>query len=185
VTTEKHLGALDEPGMKEVRPGVWSLRIFVGRRPNGSPVQRRRTVDSGTGRVGVGVREARMELAKMRAEVQEDGGTRRTMAASSYTVEKLLDRYIAHCEQQGRSPTTLHEYRRLAAKVLVPRFGTMKVADLDQDHLDALYDELGVKGLGAQKHPPRPFPHVGIAPVRAEEEDCQAQHRQRRQSASS
>lgn len=146
MTTEKQLGDLDEPGLKEIRPGVWALRIFVGRRPNGSPVQRRRLVDSGTGRIGAGVREARTELAKMRAEVQEDGGTGRTMAPAGYTVAKLLDRYIAHCEDQGRSPTTLHEYRRIAAKVLVPRFGTMRVDDLDQDDLDALYADLKASG---------------------------------------
>ena len=147
MTIEKQLGALDEPGMKEIRPGVWALRVFVGRRANGSPVQRRRLVDSGTGRIGAGVREARAELVKMRAEVQEDGRTGRMMAPSGYTVGKLLDRYIAHCEDQGRSPTTLHEYRRIAAKVLVPRFGNMRLEDLDQDHLDAMYADLKASGL--------------------------------------
>jgi len=106
-------------------------------------------VDSGTGKVGAGVREARTELAKMRTEVQEDGGTKRTVAASDYTVAKLLDRYVIHCEQQDRSPTTVREYRRLADKVLVPKLGTVKLADLDQDHLDALYAELRRKGLKA------------------------------------
>jgi len=135
--------------MKEIRPGVWALRIFVGRRANGSPVQRRRLVDSGTGRVGAGVREARTEMAKMRAEVEENGGTKRTAVATGYTVAKLLDRYIAHCETQDRSPTTVHEYRRIADKVLVPKFGTMRLDDLDQEHLDALYAELRATGLKA------------------------------------
>ncbi len=90
----------------------------------------------------------------MKAEVQEDGGTKRTMVPSGFTVAKLLDRYIAHCEVQGRSPTTLHEYRRLAETVLKPRFGTMRLDALDQDHLDALYADLRSKGLsgGSIRH---------------------------------
>ena len=69
-------------------------------------------MDSRTGKVNAGVREARTELAKIHAEVEEDGGTRRTVVASGYTVAELLDRYIVHCEAQDRSPTTVHEYRR-------------------------------------------------------------------------
>jgi integrase len=84
----------------------------------------------------------------MKAEVQDDGGTKRTVV-TSITVGALLDRYLVHCEQQDRSPTTLHEYRRMAEKVLKPRFGTMRVGDLDHDHLDALYADLRAKGLRA------------------------------------
>lgn len=146
VTSQKHLGGLDEPGLKEVRPGVWALRVYAGRRPNGSPVQRRRLVDSGTGRVNAGIREARTELAKMRAEVQEDGGSRRTMPPTGLTVAKLLDRYITHCETQDRSPTTIREYRRIVAKILVPRLGSLQLDDLDQDHLDRMYADLAATG---------------------------------------
>ena len=142
------LGALDEPGMKEVRPGVWHLRVFAGRRPNGSPVQLRKTVDTGTGRVGAGVREARVVLVQMRAEVEESGSKRKPVTAG-YTVAKLLDRYIDHCEQHDRSPTTVHEYRRIADKVLIPRLGHTKLADLDQDDLDALYREMKIEGKKA------------------------------------
>ena len=131
-----------------MRAGVWRLRVYVGRDANGRPVQKCRTVDSRTGRVGGGVREARSELTKMKAEVQKDGGTRRTVAAGC-TVAQLLDRYVTHCEQQDRSPTTVHEYRRMAEVVLKPRFGTMRVAKLDQDDLDDLYADLKSKGLGA------------------------------------
>jgi integrase len=134
--------------MREIRPGVWALRVYVGRNAVGAPVQRRRLVDSGKRKAGAGVRQARAELAKMRTEVQENGGTKR-VTTTSYTVAKLLDRYIGHCEQQDKSPTTVREYRRIAEKTLVPRFGNVKVDDLDQDHLDALYAELKRKGLKA------------------------------------
>jgi integrase len=149
MTAEKRLGAQNEPGMKEVRPGVWHLRVFVGRDTNGNPVQKSKTVDSGTGKVGAGVREARAARVLMKAEVEENGGTRRTVASSGLTVAKLLDRYIAHCETQDRSPTTVQEYRRLADKVLVPRFGPMKVDRLEHEDLDAFYAELKARGLSA------------------------------------
>jgi integrase len=146
-TTPKALGASDEPGMKEIRPGVRALRVYVGRSTSGRPIQRRRLVDSGTGKMCAGVREARTELAKMRTEVQDDGGTKRLTTTTGYTVTKLLDRYLAHCEQKDLSPTTVREYRRIATKVIGPRLGKARVADLDQDHLDALYAELKAKGL--------------------------------------
>jgi hypothetical protein len=59
MATKRAVGDLDEPGLKEVRPGVWHLRVYAGRRPSGSPIQYRKTVDSGTGRIGAGIREAR------------------------------------------------------------------------------------------------------------------------------
>ena len=147
--TAKVLGASDEPGMKEVRPGVWALRVYVGRSKSGAPIQKRRQVDSGTGKSGAGVREARTELAKMRTEVQEDGGTKRVTATTGYTVAKLLDRYIANCEQRDLAPRTVQEYRRLATKVIGPCLGKIRLADLDQDHIDALYGELKDRGLKA------------------------------------
>jgi hypothetical protein len=49
-TTPKVLGASDEPGMKEIRPGVWALRVYTGRSTKGTPIQKRRQIDSGTGK---------------------------------------------------------------------------------------------------------------------------------------
>jgi integrase len=104
-------------------------------------------VDSGTGKVNAGIREARTALATMRAEVEQEGGTSRRAVGNGTTVGELLDRYIAHCESQDRSPTTVHEYRRLAEQVLKPALGTIRVENLDHDHLDRLYADLRFKGL--------------------------------------
>jgi integrase len=133
--------------MKEVRPGVWQLRVFIGRDSNGRPIQKSRTVNSGTCKAGAGIREARAVLQKMKNDVEENGGTRRTVASTGLTVAKLLDRYIDHCETQDRSPTTIAEYRRIADKILVPRFGAAKVDRLDHEQLDAFYVELRGQGL--------------------------------------
>ena len=128
---------------------MWQVRVFIGRDANGRPVQKSKTVDSGTGKAGAGIREARALLHALKAEVEENGGTRRTAATTGLTVAKLLDRYIEHSTQQGRSPTTIHEYRRIADKMLGPRFGAMKVDRLEHEHLDAYYAELRGQGLSA------------------------------------
>jgi hypothetical protein len=86
---------------------VWRLRVFAGRDASHRPIQRRRTLDSRTGKVNAGVREARAALTQMRAEVQEAVGTGRTAVETGWTVARFMDRCIAHCETQDRSPTTL------------------------------------------------------------------------------
>jgi len=58
----------------EVAPGVWRLRVYAGRRPNGTPIQITKTVRTGDGRPGSGARAADRTLAKMVAEV--DNGKR-------------------------------------------------------------------------------------------------------------
>src|SRR5579875_1605986 len=92
----------------EVRPGVWRLRVYVGRRPNGTPIQVTKTIDTTEGKTvkpGSGVRRAEAELAAMVAKLE--GGT----AGSATTVGGLLDRFIAHAEAIGRAPTTTVKYR--------------------------------------------------------------------------
>ena len=55
----------------EVRPGVWRLRVYVGRNANGSPVQRTKTIRTldKNPKPGAGTRLADRELANMIAEV--------------------------------------------------------------------------------------------------------------------
>ena len=53
------------PGMREIRPGVWRLKVYAGRHPNGSPIQLTKTIDSGQSKPGAGIRLAERELAKM------------------------------------------------------------------------------------------------------------------------
>jgi hypothetical protein len=120
--------------MQEVRPGVWRLRVYAGRRPNGSPIQVRKTVYGG-------VRIAERELAKLVNSV--DSGK---IVADVGTFGELLDRWLEHCEALGRSPTTLREYRRIAEKVIRPDLGRLKLSKLTAAHLDRLYQKLTENG---------------------------------------
>lgn len=55
--------------------------------------------------------------------------------------------FLEHAESQGRSPTTLREYRRLAERVVVPELGKVKLAKLTARDLDNLYAKLTKRGL--------------------------------------
>jgi len=126
--------------MKEVRPGVWRLRVYVGRKENGQPIQVTKTVRGTEERAGSGKRMAQRELAAMVAKASSSTTTRAT------TVTELLDQWLAHLETLGRSPTTLREYRAIARRVVRPELGTVKVRALTARQLDTLYAKLTAKG---------------------------------------
>ena len=125
----------------EVAPGVWRLRVFVGRNANGNPIQRSKTVHAPEHKPGAGTRLADRELARMITEASK-GST----ATGNETVGQLLDRFLEHSESLGRSPTTLREYRRIAETVLRPELGRIKLSRLTALDLDRLYAKLTAKG---------------------------------------
>jgi integrase len=126
--------------MIEVRPGVWRLRVFVGRNAQGSPIQAMRTVSAPTARPGAGKRLAERELAAMVAAASSG-----KLAVENGSVEQLIKSWLDHIEP-NRSPTTMRKYRDLADRVVVPEFGSLKLRSLSARHLDALYAKLSAKG---------------------------------------
>jgi integrase len=128
----------------EIAPGVWRLRVYVGRRANGTPIQRSKTIHLGGNapKSGAGVRTADRELAKMIADASKGKA-----ATGSETLDQLLDMYLEHAESLGRSPTTLKEYRRLADVIVRPELGKLKLAKLTARDLDQLYARLTKRGL--------------------------------------
>jgi integrase len=125
----------------EVAPGVWRLRVFVGRNANGNPIQRSKTIHAPEHKPGAGTRLADRELARMITEASK-GST----ATGNETVGQLLDRFLEHSESLGRSPTTLREYRRITETVLRPELGRIKLSRLTALDLDRLYAKLTAKG---------------------------------------
>jgi integrase len=117
------------------------LRVYAGRGPNGSPIQITRTVVGEAGRAGGGVRKARSELAKMRSSVAKG-----QVHTGTETVGELLDRWLAHCESKGLSPTTMRKYRSIAERVVRPELGRVRLSKLTAGHLDRLYAKLTAKG---------------------------------------
>jgi integrase len=133
----------------EVSPGVWRLRVFVGRRPNGTPIQVRKTVraplpnGARARKPGAGSRLADKELAAM---VNKATKGQLRQPGSGPTVAQILDDYMEVCELKDRSATTIREYRRIADTVLVPAFGELRAQALTAKHLNRLYGDLKKKG---------------------------------------
>ncbi len=128
----------------EISPGVWRLRVYVGRNAKGSPIQRSKTIRAPERKPGAGTRLADREIAKMIAEASK-GST----ATGTETVGQLLDRFLEHAESLGRSPTTLREHRRTIETTLRPELGRIKLAKLTAADLDRLYARLTARGLKA------------------------------------
>jgi integrase len=125
----------------QIAPGVWRLRVFVGRNAKGHPIQRSKTIRvDGTG-PNAGVRKANEELAKMVADV-----ARGNRASGTETVGELLDRFLDHSASLGRSPTTLRKYHQIADAVVRPELGRIKLSKLSAQDLDRLYGALTAKG---------------------------------------
>jgi integrase len=133
---------------REIRPGVWELRVSLGRDPVTSRYRQvSRTITTkaaGTTRKtsNVGVREAEQALAELVAEA----ATMRP--ATDGTVAALMDRWLDHAART-LSPTTLAEYRRLVDRRIAPAIGAIRLRDLTAADLDGLYGALLDDGLAA------------------------------------
>jgi integrase len=128
---------------REIAPGVWRLRVYVGRNARGNPIQHSKTIHAGgkKPKPGAGVRIADRELANMIAAANK-GNT----ATGSETVGGLLDAFLEHAESRDRSPTTLRKYRQIADTVLRPELGRIRLSKLTARDLDLLYGRLTKKG---------------------------------------
>lgn len=114
---------------RQRQPGVWELRVYLGRDPmTGRPLQRSRTFRGGS-------RAANDALVKLLDDA------RREPIASHGTVATLIDRYLAFLETRGASPKTLASYRSNASAV-VERIGNVPLHEVTASTIDGLYDWL-------------------------------------------
>ena len=133
----------------EISPGVWRLRVYVGRRANGTPIQVTKTVraplpkGAKSRRPGSGKSLADKELASL---VNKAGKGQLRQTGSGPTVAQVLADYIELCELRKRSRTTIREYERIADNVLIPELGHIRAQALSAKHLNRLYADLGMRG---------------------------------------
>lgn len=121
----------------QVQPGVWRLRVDLGRDERG---QRRRA----SKRVEVkSKRDAEKALRAWAAELERTGAPRRGVLLGG-----LVDRHVTELERKGRQITTIHNYRGLVARDLPEWARRMPVADVAHTHLEAVYQDMALKGLG-------------------------------------
>lgn len=116
--------------IRERSPGVFELRVFIGRDPVTGRVRHKSRTYRG------GKRGARAALDELVAEVR--GAT----VSSEGTFGYLLDRWLELVDEQ-RSPTTAYGYRRIVERDLRPALGEIPLNRLGPADLDALYLRLG------------------------------------------
>jgi integrase len=118
----------------ERSPGIWRLRVYVGRDAEDRPVQISRTFRGGR-------RAAQAELARFVTEVADKGAP----VTSDTTVGEMLDRWIEYVTPL-REPGTVRGYKshsQRAKKTL----GHVKLAKLTAQHLDRAYWTWLAEGL--------------------------------------
>jgi integrase len=119
--------------MRERRPGYWQLRVFEGADPLTGKKQYRTKAFRGT------KRQAQSELAALVSQV--NGGVIQTRKCS---VEELIDAWLEHIENVGRSPSTLYNYRRLVRQ-LPDGFRALPLSKVTPKVVDDLYRFLATK----------------------------------------
>ncbi len=112
--------------LTERSPGRWRLRVYIGRDPNGRPLQATRTVTGGK-------RAAEAALRKFITEVEHSRSPDR-----SITVATLLDRWLDHITL-SRRPSTLDRYRRKIDNAINPALGGVRLDRLTAEILDRQY----------------------------------------------
>jgi integrase len=120
---------------RQRRPGVWEVRVLVGRDPKtGAWKQTSKTVHG----------SARDADAALREMIDSFGPTQ--VEALGVTVGELLDRWLEECVRLDASPTTLRTYRSNIEKSIRPHLGRIALQRLTARHLDELYGKLKADG---------------------------------------
>jgi integrase len=120
---------------RQKAPGVWEIRVYVGRDPiSGKKRQISRTVHGPAKVADAALRDLVDSLAPGSAD------------GLGVAFSQLLDRWLAECERMELSPTTMRTYRSQIKTVLRSRLGSVHVNRLTARHLDDLYGAMKQKG---------------------------------------
>jgi integrase len=115
-------------GMRETRPGVWEIRIFVGT----DPVTHKKKMLSKT--FEGGERQAVKFRASLLADLDRDG-----IGSSRASIAYLLREWMRLQEKEGRSPSTLRTYQGYIDNWILPAIGQMRLDRLTAGDLRKLY----------------------------------------------
>lgn len=124
----------------EAQPGLWRIRVSVGRDPTtGRPRQVERHIHGGRKAAETAMRELAGEIA---------AGKHRGTAG---TVGHLLSVWPDHLERVGRAPGTVATHRSVINTHLVPALGDIKLRQLAPYDIDVYYqkqrDRLAVRTI--------------------------------------
>ena len=117
----------------------WQLIFDLPRDADGKRKQARRTVH-GT------KRGAETKLRELLAELDKGG----YVAPTKESIESFLVRWLDTYAATNTSPRTQRDYRGIVHRYLVPTLGTLTLATLRPDHVQALYADMLARGLSAR-----------------------------------
>lgn len=123
---------------RQLRPGVWELRVYRGKDPLTHKDRYQSKTVYGTARV------ADQELRKLCSQVRPAGHDDRV------TFGQVLDLMIDECVRLHRSPTTITNYRAAIDRSIRPALGSMRLSKLDARVLDQLYGRFEESGMSAK-----------------------------------
>jgi len=123
--------------LRERSPGVWQVRVALGRDP----------ATGGYRYAATTVHGGRRAAQRAAAQLVNDA-SKGYVPLTKETFGGLLTRWLDHIEARGRAPKTLVENRRMAAAI-AEELGAKDLQKLRGRDLDAFYDGLGRRGLSA------------------------------------
>ncbi len=127
------------------KSAVYELRVSTGKDPvTGKYAYTSRTWP-GYAADDPEVTTADKALAKLVKELEGDRSGR--TAGAGITVDQLLTKWLKQITSEGRSPTTLREYRRLIGKRISPALGHVPARKVTALELDEFYQGLTDEGL--------------------------------------
>jgi integrase len=126
--------------------GTWRAKVFLGQDAGGRQRYLTRTVH-GTRR------EADVQLRQL---ILEAGLAHETSHA---TFDDLAAKWL-ELASASLSPSTLREYRRLLAKIILPQFGSVKVRAIRPSDLDIFYGSLRRRGVSGRPLSAQSVHHV-------------------------
>lgn len=147
--------------VREVRPSVWEMRVYVGRDPL---TGKKRWVSKHVRAMGKRAAQAQCD----RWAVELDDGT--ATAGSPGTFGDLAEQWIT-VKTRRWSPSVLREHRRIVDRNLRP-LHDVDVAKITTHTLDVLYSELVARG-GACARRPCPRPPCPAHGARCERKGCE------------
>ena len=130
----------------QIRPGVWKLRVTVGRYAEGSVRRVHRTVRAGT------AAEAAHALAAFVAEAHESPPVE-SKVDRDVTVNEAIERFLTEhlIEEKGRDRGTVQNYRGVHEKWFAPEIGHRRVSDVDEAAIDRVFGRMRRAGLSASR----------------------------------
>ncbi len=116
---------------RQIRDGVWELRVSLGKDPaTGKWRQLSKTFHGGARAADAALRD----LVDQQVPGRTDG--------AGVTVGQLLDRWLEECDRLDLSPTTVRTYKAQVKGTIRPALGKVKLSQLTPKHLDDLYGSI-------------------------------------------